>query len=190
MPRMRNLWICPHLGETTACLESLAGQGFTVRVLETNSKWTCAQLDLEIWRVGAGQFSLTKRMPELLAVPATRVFLLGVAGALDPGLSLTQVIEQNESISQFYLSSKVIDSVAERDSLYQQTRMPAVVMESFWSDPQLRTQLLKEDKKQFHEIRGISDHCENLNLTALQKRLPAIMDQVARQALSQIQNLE
>lgn len=103
------------------------------------------------------------------------VSLLGIAGALDPKLQVGDVIEQRSGENLlFFLSESPLENPDEARRLFIEKKRKAVVMESFWSDPEILPQLKELEGMGvcFSERRGISDHCEGVSLSEIRKRLP------------------
>lgn len=183
MPRMKNLWIGPHLGEITGCLESLTGLGFASVVIHRKSKWQVPSLNLELWRIGEGQKNLHTALRQILEQNFEHVHLIGIAGALNSELALGSIVTQSAQLRRFALVDRPVTTTAERAALALTSKKDVVVMESFWSDDEPKDRLAPEI---FFETRVISDHGENLNLQEIQKNLPAWMGAIVEVALPRL----
>lgn len=112
------------------------------------------------------------------------VSLLGIAGALDPKLQVGDVIEQRSGENLFlFLSETPLENPDEARRLFIEKKRKAVVMESFWSDPEILPQLKELEGMGicFSERRGISDHCQGLPLSEIRKRLPNALEKAIPQ---------
>ena len=141
------------------------------------------RLNLELWKIGEGQKNLREAVRQILEQNFEHVQLLGIAGALNSELHIGDIISQNSEAVNFALVERPILNAKDRNDLARSSQKSAVVMESFWSDPNLNKRLAPEC---FFETRVISDHCENLDLQAIRKNLSGWMDAVVTRALPKL----